>query len=157
MFFTTLNLSGERVLVKGTDSQGTMGQTVVDSSEWTEVKRRSEHSEAHENFEAAVEDFFKPLTEAAEKLQLQFNQVELDPISYVTLEEGEEASSGKEEVVIKLSPDSVILRILESGDHSRLVWVGDTLEVLAVLPNTGTPVAVGNGDPHANEGDDATS
>lgn len=153
MSFTMLNLSGERVLIKGTDNQGTEGQTVVSSSEWNEVKRHTQHSEAHEDFDRVVEEFFKPLTEAAEKLDLAFNQKSRDPISYVVLDEGSEGEARREEVVIKLSHDSVVLRILESGDTDRLVWVGDTLEVLEVLPGTQTQRATGNGDPHAWEGD----
>ena len=153
MTFTKLNLSGERVLIKGTDSQGTHGETVVDASEWNEVQRRTGHSQAHEDFDRAVEEFFRPITEAAEKLDLAFNQVERDPISYVVLDEGSEGEARRDEVVIKLSKDSVILRLIEEGQSDRLVWVHDELEVLEVLPGTGTvaPAAAEAGDPHADE------
>lgn len=149
--FTTLNLSGQRVLIKGTDSQGTQGQTVVSSEEWTEVKRHTQHSEAHEDFDRVVAEFFAPLTEAAEKLELAFNQQTRDPISYVIINEGVEPTPGQEEVVIKLSPDSVVLRLLESGDTDRLVWVGDKLEVLEVLPGSPAVTPSNEGDPHASE------
>ena len=155
--FTTLNLSGERVLIKGTDSQGTDGQTVVFATEWNEVKRRTQHSEAHEDFDRAVEEFFAPLTQAAEALDLAFNQQSRDPISFVVLDEGEAASPGRTEVVIKLSHDSVVLRLLESGDTDRLVWVGDTLEVLEVLPGSPAVSMVKAGvEPHEVGDDIAT-
>lgn len=131
--FTTLNLTGERVLVAGTDSQGTTNQVVVSSSEWTEVKGHQSFNEATASFEEHVEKFFAPLTEAADKLDLAFAKPADDPISYVVLNEGTEAEVGKEEVVIKLSHDSVVLRLIEASDFDRLVWVGDDLEVLEVL------------------------
>lgn len=133
MAFTTLNLTNERVLVKGTDSMGTENQTVLDSSEWTEVKNHSHFADATDAFNSEVEEFFKPLMVAAEKLEELGKAKPADPISYVTIHEGTEANAGSDEVTIRLSHDSIVLRLLESGDTDRLVWVGDSLEVLEVL------------------------
>lgn len=150
MTFTMLNLADERVLIKGTDSQGTDGQTVVFATEWNEVKRRQQFAEHSEDFDAAVEEFFAPLMEAATKLEDALAVPKPDPISYVVFDEGVESTPGRQREVHKLSHDSIVLRLIESGDHDRLVWVGDRLEVLAVLPGSPSPTPVA-GDPHADE------
>lgn len=130
--FTTTNLTGERVLVRGTDQFGTEGQAVVFASQWNDVKARSSHMEAHESFEAAVEEFFAPIMEAADLLNSSA-QPKVDPISYVVLQEGTEAEQGRDEIAVKLTVDSIVLRLLEQGDYDRLVWVNDQLEVLEVM------------------------
>lgn len=155
MTFTKLNLSGQRVLIKGTDSQGTTGQTIVSSEEWTEVLRHTGTSQAQKDFDASVEKFFAPITDAAEALTLQFNDRVRDPLSFVSLQEGVAPTAGQEEAVIRLSHDSMVLRALDEGHDDRLIWVGDTLEILEVLPGTESVTATGNGDggdPHNDEG-----
>lgn len=132
--FTTIPLSNERVLVKGTDRFGTSGETVLDGSAWAEVKRHRAYHEATDGFDAAVEEFFAPLMEAADKLEQAISLPKPDPDTYVVLSEGVEGTPGKEAEVIKLGPDSVVLRLIERGDTDRLVWVMDRLEVMAVVP-----------------------
>lgn len=150
--FTKLNLSNNRVVIKGTDNEGNYGETVVSSAEWTEVQRRDQHSQAHVDFDAAVEEFFKPVTDAAEKLELQFNDRSRDPLGFVTLQEGVASTQGQDEVVIRLSKDSTILRCLDEGHEDRLVWVNSELEILEVLPGTNDVQAGGStAGPHANE------
>ena len=67
MSFTTTALVGNRVLVTGTDFLGTEGKAVLDSSQWVAVNARKQHKQASKEFDTAVEEFFKPLTEAADK------------------------------------------------------------------------------------------
>jgi hypothetical protein len=137
MSFTTLALTGGRVLVKGTDSTGTEGQTVLDGSEWAQAKRQVAHAEAHEDFDQLVTDFFAPLLEAQEKLEATLSVPQLDQSSYFVIDEGEEATAGRAPTIIKLGKDSIVLRLLEEGKSDRLVWVNDELEILEVLPGTG--------------------
>ena len=142
--FDMLNLSGERVLVKGTDQFGTTGQTVLDATEWNNVKAQLNHRDAHAEFDEAVEEFFAPLLAAADKLNAPATT---DTDSYVVLVEGTEAQAGNDEVRIKLSKDSIVLRLLERGDTDRLIWVNDTIEVLEVLDFGTSEVAVANDEP----------
>lgn len=151
MSFTTLNLTGERVLVKGTDTQGTEGSVVLDATEWNQVKRQQAHASAHEDFDATVEEFFAPLLAAAEKFEDSKAQPELDPIAYVVVHEGTPAVQGQDEVRLRLSGDSIVLRLLESGDTDRLVWVHEQLEVLETLPGT-QPAQVVSSGPEPHEG-----
>lgn len=136
MTFTTLALTGGRVLVKGTDHTGTAGETVVDGSEWAQVKRQAAHAEATEAFDDAVNEFFGPLMAAAEQLEDSLAIPAPDEISYFVIDEGEEGTAGREPSVIKLSRDSIVLRLLERGQGDRLVWVAGDLEILEVLPGT---------------------
>ena len=130
--FTTVQLTGERVLVKGEDRFGTTGETVLDGSTWAEVKRHQAFHSAQDSFEAAVEEFFAPLQEAGDKLNAALSTPKVDPDTYVVLVEGEEGTPGRQQEVIKLDQDSVVLRLIERGDFDRLVWVMDRLEVMTV-------------------------
>lgn len=130
MSFTTTKLVDERVLVRGTDVFGTDGKTVLDSSQWSEVNSRKEFSQATDEFDAAVQAFFAPLTKAAEKVNKKMEK-QPDAVSYVVLSEEQVGVEAKPGQLIKLTKDSIILRILESGDTDRLAWVGDDLEVMA--------------------------
>lgn len=128
--FTTKRLVDNRVIVTGQDSFGVDGTTTLDASQWDEIKAKQNYSTATADFEAAVDKFFAPLVEAAEKAQKKV-EVPTDAIAYVTLEEATEGTPATPGQVVKLNHDSIVLRILESGDTDRLVWVDGGLEVLA--------------------------
>ena len=105
-FFHTTDLSGNRVLVEGTDVRGNFGSQVIDASEWLEIM------------------------EAVDALQAD-RQPQLDPLSYVVVQEGVDSVQGQDEIAVRLSPDSMILRLLEDDPQTiRLIWVNDVLEIL---------------------------
>lgn len=135
--FTTSPLVDGRVLVQGEDSHGSQGSTTVDGSQWAEINRRDEFSQANDDFDRAVEEFFKPLTDAAEERERALTRP-TDPIAYVVLHEGTSGVPAQDEQLVKLSKDSMILRIIEEGQTDRLVWVEDSLEILEVLPGAGS-------------------
>lgn len=139
MTFTTVRLVGSQVIVRGTDVFGTNGETVLDSSQWDEINADKAFSQAAEDFDRTVEAFFAPLTEAADKLHKKLEQP-TDSVGYVVLQEKVEGTQAQSEQLIKLTPDSVVLRLLEQGDASRLVWVNDSLQVLAASATVSTPV-----------------
>ena len=141
--FETMDLTGERVLVKGTDSLGTEGSQVLDASEWNAVKAHGSFHQASTEFDEAVEEFFAPLVEAAEKLEKAgAPSAKPDPATFVVFSEEVEGRESKAAEVHHLGHDAVVLRLLERGDHDRLVWVNDQLEVLAVIEGTESPTAV---------------
>jgi len=132
MTFTTTALVGNRVLVTGTDFLGTEGKAVLDSSQWVAVNQRKQHKQATKDFDTAVEEFFAPLAEAADKAKAAIEGPVEDPITYVVIDDAVEGTQGRPAHVEKLTRDSVILRILEEDTSTtRLAWVADTLEVLA--------------------------
>lgn len=128
--FTLIQLAGNRTVVKGTDGFGSVGETILDSSQWDELTAQAEHAEAHEDFDAAVNEFFAPLMDAQEKLAHAGSQI-LDPSSYVVLEEPVEGVAPRAGKILSLTKDTQILRLIHGGDQDRLVWVGDSLEILA--------------------------
>lgn len=127
--FTTTRLTGHRVLVEGTDIRGNEGTTVLDSQQWDDLAAHSQYHQDVDAFDAAVEEFFAPLTTAAEALEAKRQQAE-DPLTYVVMSEGVDGQEARAEVRVRLSNDSILLRLLEAGDTDRLIWVNDTLEVL---------------------------
>jgi hypothetical protein len=128
MTFTITRLVGNRAMVRGTDVHGSAGETVVDTTQWDDINGHGEYDQAQSAFDAAVQEFFAPLTEAAEKLAKAVNTPQ-DSLGYVVLQEGTDPVQGEERVLVKLTPDSMILRAIETGETDRLVWVGDNLEV----------------------------
>ena len=136
--FQTTDLTNDRVLVEGTDIRGTKGSQVIDASEWLDIKGRTNHSKAHEEYDAAVEAFFAPLTEAADKLTEDHERL-VDPMTVVVLQEGVAATRGQDEVIHLLSEDSMILRLLEAGMGDRLIWINEELEI---LPEGSAPAIV---------------
>jgi hypothetical protein len=140
MTFTTKNLVDNRVLVSGTDQFGIDGSTVLNGTQWAEINEHTQFDAATEEFAAAVEAFFAPLTEATEKFEEARKRTE-DGLSYVVLHEGVAATPGQPEQLVKLSKDSMVLRLLEQGDSDRLVWVDGGLEILEVAVPVVAPSA----------------
>ena len=155
MSFTITNLAGDRALVKGRDAAGNHGQQILDAAEWNEFKARNEHNDAHEAFDAAVEEFFAPLNAAVDALK-ETGKPKLDPLFFVTVQEGSAPVEGTQEVLVHLSHDSAVLRLVEQDpDTDRLLWVNDTLEILADAPAPkvqGFAIAVTNEDGTEDEG-----
>ena len=133
--FTTIKLAGHRTLVEGFDNMGTAHQTILNSEEFDEIEEYFEQEQADEVFNQAVAEFFAPLTEAAEQHRDQVAQG-IDPAFLLIVEEGQTGQAARDQVVIALGLDTVILRMLASGDTSRLLWVGDEIEVLAYVQPT---------------------
>jgi hypothetical protein len=133
--FQYTRLVGDRAHVTGTDANGVTGATTVNTSEWDTVCANSNFKQAESDFDAAVQEFFAPLTEAAEKIGKKLEKAD-DPMSYIVEDEGTEAVSGVAPKVHRLSRDSVILRMIDAGDVARLVWVNDELEILEVVAGT---------------------
>ena len=57
-----------------------------------------------------------------------------DPSTFVVLREEVAGQPAQPGLLVKLNHDSVVLRLLEQGNHQRLVWVDNTLEVLESQP-----------------------
>lgn len=130
MSFNIKNLAGDRALIEGTDILGYTGRIVVCSHEWNELKRLRKQDEAHAAFDAAVGDFYADLTAAAAALEASHEADGMDSLFYEVIGEAVEAVEGKPEQRLVLSKDSVILKLIESGNTDRLIWVGDQLEIL---------------------------
>ena len=128
--FNVTRLSVQRALVQ--DTSGTH-QAILDTAEWDEIKHRLAHDDAVKDFGAAVEEFYKPLEEAISQAEekLAATLPKTDPAFTVEIAPEVEGVEGTPAVTFALSHDSAVLRILESGDHSRLIWVGNTIEILA--------------------------
>jgi hypothetical protein len=130
MGFSITELVGNQVLIEGTDVRGNTGQVVLVPLQWTEIKKRREIEDAHENFDAKVEEFFAELTDAAAILE-EAHRVQLDPLLFIVESEGSAGVAPAREVVTQLDHDSVIVRAIETGQDDRVIWVGGSLTLLA--------------------------
>lgn len=126
MAFTTTKVIGGGVLVEGTDIMGNGGSVILRSDLWNQVKKYQAQQIAEDTFNTTVEEFFKPLTEAADALRAAV-ELEDDDASVVILQPATEGAVAVPAKKIKLDPEGVVLQILEKGDTSQLRWVGGTL------------------------------
>lgn len=125
--FITTRLAGDRMLV----TNGGKKQAILDTAQWDYIKSLTETNEAQADFDKAVKDFFAPLTEAIDKIE-EAKAPKVDDTYLVVTGETVEGTPGKQARAYHLGHDAAVLRILESGDHSRLVWVGnDAIEIVA--------------------------
>lgn len=139
--FSITRLAGGRAVVKGQDFNGVENSIVVSTAQWDEVTGHDQYSKARDAFDRAVESFFAPLEKAADALEQAMARPE-DPAGYVVLQEGQEAQPAVREHLVRLSHDSIVLRLVEQGDYDRLMWVKDNLEVIEAVPSAGAGVSV---------------
>ena len=128
--FNIQKLAGQRVLVSGDSAEQ---REILSSVEWDSLQHKLAHVAAEDSFGEAVAEFFAPLLEAAEKAEADLLATLPKPDEAFTLvvSEGTEGTEAEAPVIITLSRDTAILRMIDSGDTSRLVWVGSSIEVLA--------------------------
>lgn len=126
--FNVTRLAGSRALVQGTDEGES---TILFTMEYDELKGNTALKEAEADFGAKVKEFFAPVVEASEAFEQAKKAVLTvnDPAFRVVVQEAIEATAGQRERVHILSRDSAILRLIESGDTSRLLWVNGTIEI----------------------------
>lgn len=147
MTLVTTALTGNRVLVKGTDISGTDGEMILDGSQWAEIKRQLEQDVAAAAFDADVDQFFAPLIQAADKFNATLAET-FDEDTVFVFDEPRAAVPGDPGRHVHLHLHSVILRLLEQGQSNRLVWVNGNLEVVApATPSQAGTVAPSGSDP----------
>ena len=127
--FKTTKLAGHRVLVQGSEKDQTC---ILDSSEWDEVRGHLTAHVASEEYDAAIERFFAPITRAADKLNATLAKAmgPTDSRSQIVINPGVEAVGGIEPEIIELGRDATILRMIESDHTEQLIWVGSSIELL---------------------------
>lgn len=116
--FNITRLAGHEALVS--DSSGKKS-VLLNTYQWDALTQRNTYNDAVAEFDAAVREFYAPLVEASEKAEKAKTPVEDEAFIYRTGTKVE-AVEGQEEQVHELSTDSVIMRMIESGDVSRLKW-----------------------------------
>ena len=144
--FTTTALANEHFLVEGTDVRGNYAGCIVDGGEWLAIKRALGTNTAKAQLDAAVEEFFKPLVEAAEAFTAAKAPV-VDALSVVVLNEGTTGEPAREREVVHLSRDAQILRAIEEGATDRLLWVNGELMITAAPAEVPVPAVVENNPP----------
>ena len=130
MTFDLTMLAGGQALVTGSKPKQ---HCVLDASLWIQIKQHQARIEAEEVFDATVEEFYKPLTEAAGEYESRLGQImKADPAFEYVIQPGAEGTEKTSREVYYLDDASAILRMIESGDTSRLIWVGDQILITAL-------------------------
>lgn len=136
--FTLKYLTGNRVYVYGTNDAGLPHEVVLDGTVLRELQQHHLEHRAGNAYDRTVEEFFAPLTDAAEMLQLIQQPLEADPAFVYVVDEGVEPVKGVKPEAYKLDHDGAVLRLLEAGNIDRLIWVslGNTssIEILKYQP-----------------------
>jgi len=128
--FTSKDLASERALITGTDDAGVARKTIISTLEFSQRKHLRAHEAATDTFDEAVTAFWAPITAATEAVNKTVKEVR-DPAFFDVTQEAEQGVIGQVEVLNKLSLDTVILNMIEAGNTDRLIWIDDTIEVLA--------------------------
>ena len=126
--FNVTRLAGARALVQGTDEGES---TILFTAKYDELKGNTALKEAETDFGAKVKEFFAPVVEASEAFE-QAKKAALtvnDPAFRVVVQEAIEATAGQTERVRIVQRDTAILRLIDSGDTSRLLWVNGAIEI----------------------------
>ena len=144
--FTATALANEHFLVEGTDVRGKYGECVVYGGEWLEIKRALGTDTAKAQLDAAIEEFFKPLVEAADAFTAAKTPV-VDALSVVVLNEGTDGQAARPREVVRLSGAAQILRAIEEDMTDRLLWVDGDLVITAAPAEVPVPDVVENNPP----------
>ena len=144
--FTATALANEHFLVEGTDVRGRHGECVIYGGQWLEIKRALGTDTAKAQLDAAIEEFFKPLVEAADAFTAAKAPV-VDALSVVVLNEGTAGEPAREREVALLGRSSQILRAIEEGTTDRLLWVDGSLVLTAAPAEVPVPDVVENNPP----------
>lgn len=128
MTFNVKKIVGGGTLVSGTDGTGRDGRTILHSEKWDMYLDVLAHNHASKVFDANVEEFFKPLVEAAEAAKAIAHPTPAYDWTKLTISEGKD---GEEAVTVDLTGDldGIVLRILHEGRHDLLEWAADDVLV----------------------------
>lgn len=132
--FIATELAGNRFLIEGVDEVGAPRSVILDGSAFKEILREEGAKFAGEEFDQAIADFFKPLTEASDALK-EAQAPQVDPAFLYVLQEEVPSTEGTSGILLALDKDTVVLRMIHDGDYSRLIWAkqdgNDVIEILA--------------------------
>lgn len=149
--FNKQQLANERALITGKDDAGENHKVIVSTLDYNQRNQRNKVELAQEAFDSAVEEFYAPILEAAEAANQSVVPTR-DPAFFDVISEGSEGVPAQREHVERLPQDTVVLRLIEAGRTDRLIWVGDTIEVLEYVPSDAE--SDDSSDDSADEGDD---
>jgi hypothetical protein len=126
MSFEIQYMLGNKAKVSGTDSAGITGATVVDTTEWEQLKQQLDTDTAIAAADEKIKQFLAPLVEAVDEIKAAKAGPTPDSLEYVVTKPGVDAVAGQEEELTQLSLDSIILRAIEEGQEARLMWVDES-------------------------------
>ena len=119
--FETVHLANDRVIAREI-TEGHVYETILDGTDYFAWQRLLDKTVALMEIDDEIDEFYKPLNDAAQKIRDLDQPVE-DPDRKVVLVPGVEHVNGLKEQVRILSEDSTILRLIFDGRLEKLAWV----------------------------------
>lgn len=132
--FTIQYLANDRALITGYDDEGEHHKAIYSSAEYTHLQEHGLYGEAEEVYNNMVAEFYAPITEAVAALDEQKEAIaaaKMDPALYVVVQEEVEGVEEKRQILQRLEHGTVIIRLIENDEVHRLIWVNDSIELLA--------------------------
>ena len=144
--FNLTRLANSRALVQGTDPGESQ---ILSTEEWDAVDQHLTQHVAAKAFDKAATDFFKPLTDAVDRLsQLQAESLPAsNPLEKLVLREATEAVEGDEGETIFLGHDAQVLRAIATDQTELLIWVNGSIEILLPDEKPGDLLSADRGVP----------
>ena len=144
--FNLTRLANSRALVRGTDPGESQ---ILSTEEWDAVDQHLTQHVAAKAFDKAATDFFKPLTDAVDRLsQLQAESLPAsNPLEKLVLREATEAVEGDEGETIFLGHDAQVLRAIATDQTELLIWVNGSIEILLPDEKPGDLLSADRGVP----------
>ena len=131
--FNLQYLANNRALVSGVDDAGASHQLILSTVQYLALDMKEMTDEATKDYNEMVAEFYAPITEAAkllEDFQKDAAANLIDPDLYLVVQEEVEGVEAKQQQLLRLDHGTVIIRLIEQGDTDRLIWVGDSIELL---------------------------
>ena len=125
--FNITELAGDYLLV----DDGADREVTLDASGWAKISGNTAMDKAAADYDEAIKEFWAPLTKAAENLE-NAATVNLDEDLFLVTQEAVEGTESRDLTVVELDMETAVVRLLRSGDTSRLRWVGrgDSAEIV---------------------------
>ena len=117
----TTRLANDRVIVSEYVGD-ILYETILDGTDYFAWRRIVHEASALVEIDNEIDEFFKPLNDAAAKIR-KLDQPAGDPDRTVVLVPEVEHVNGAREQVLILSEDSTILRLIFEGRLDKLAWV----------------------------------
>ena len=118
-------------IIRGTDKYGVEGAMRVYTAGWDRYQELMAAHERGDAADAAILEFFKPLTDALEDLRVQ--PQEADPIQNTrVIHEAVEGEQAVPAVAVNIGYHGMLIAAILEGHEDRLAWVGNELMIEAL-------------------------
>lgn len=122
--------AGSDYIIAGTDALGQSGQQTLDATEYLDFHFTQDLHAAGDEFDSALDEFYKPMLDAVAKLTEAQNRKpawEDDPLRGIRVGKDVEGEAEEHSTWVNFGHDMQILLAIEKDVQSRLLWTDDSI------------------------------